>query len=70
MNINNKIPEIKAQIITFPYGCGLTELKMQGKALSKVFDQQIYTFFPSNWCSRNRTNMSISPDGEHTITQV
>ena len=70
MNINNKIPEIKAQIITFPYGCGLTELKMQGKALSKVFDQQIYTFFPSNCCSRNRTNMSISPDGEHTITQV
>ena len=68
--MNNKIPEIKAQIITFPYGHRVTELKMQGKALSKLFDQQIYTFFSSNWCSRNRTNMSISPDGERTITQV
>ena len=68
--MNTKIPEIKAQIITFPYGYGVTELKMQGKALSKLFDQEIYTFFPSNWCSRNRTNMSISPDGERAITKV
>ena len=68
--MNNKIPEIKAQIITFSYRYGVTELKMQGKALSKLFDQQIYTSFPSNWYSRNRTNMSISPGGERTITQV
>ena len=68
--MNNKVPEIKAQIIKRPYGYGVTELKMQGKALSKLFDQQIHTFFRSNWCSRKRTNMSISPDGERTITQV
>ena len=43
--MNNKIPEIQAQIITFPYGYGVTELKMQGKALSKLFARHMYTFF-------------------------
>ena len=35
--MNNKIPEMKAQIVTIPYGYGVTELEMQGKALSKLF---------------------------------
>ena len=41
--MNNKISEIKAQIFAFPNRYGVTELKTQGKALSELFDQQIYT---------------------------